>query len=43
MKTKKEKQLKNLEKLVEMKKEELISTFGGATLVLKGGKWYLVI
>ena len=43
MKTKKEEQLKNLENVVEMRKEELISTYGGE-YVLKfiDGKWILV-
>ena len=43
MKTKKEKQLKNLEKVVEMSKEELISTYGGEyKLEYIDGKWILV-
>ena len=43
MKTKKEKQLKNLEKVVEMSKGELISTYGGAyEYKFIDGKWVLV-
>ena len=42
MKTKKEKKVKNLEKLEEMRKEELTSTYGGATLKFIDGKWVLV-
>ena len=42
MKTKKEKKLKNLEKLKEMKKEELISICGGNKLVFIDGKWVYV-
>jgi len=41
MKTKKEKKLKNLEKLEDMKKSELISTYGGLKLVYKDGKWII--
>ena len=43
MKTKKEKKSENLEKLKEMKKDELISTFGGAReWRFINGEWVLV-